>query len=307
MPVALTVEGSGLGAVAAAASLSRAGHPVVAPDLSDAVAGGPTLVLNEKTLWMIGDLFGPELFSDVVAEGIAIGHRRLRWNTDRFAKLPEKSLSVDAARLASQLVRMIPAVRDNPRVTVRARGRRANLGIAARPLAAYVWDLPLSSDGHLDWCATITVGQGWAALAPSPSGGINLQVYLTCGAEPEARENGYEVLDLLGLDAHGGLDDPPRRLDASTRLGALWQEAYCPVGDEALALDPLAGDGFGHTIRAALWVSSLLGAEDLSDSSRRKLFRRRMVDVFRQHLQNCARYYWHLDPSNAVSSRLRTH
>lgn len=303
MPVPLTVEGSGLGAVAAAASLSRVGHPVMAPDLSEAVAGGPTLVLNEKTLWMIGNLFGSELLSGVVAEGIAIRHRRLRWNTDRFENLPEKSLSVDAARLTSRLARTIPAAGDGPQLTVRARGRRANPGLATRPLAAYVWELPVSSDGHLDWCATMTVGQGWAALAPAPLGGINLQVYLTCGAEPEARENGNEVLDRLGLDAHGGLDDPPRRLDASTRLGALWQESGCPVGDEALALDPLAGDGFGHTIRAALWVSSLLGAEDLSDNTRRELFRHRMVDVFRQHLQICERYYGHLDQSSAVSAR----
>lgn len=302
MPVPLTVEGAGLGAIAAAASLSRAGHQVVAPDLSETVAGGPTLVLNEKTLWMIGNLFGQKLLSDVVADGIAIRHRRLDWNADRLEILPERSLSVDAVRLASRLARTIPAARESPQMTVRARGRRANLGIAARPLAAYVWDLPVSSNGHLDWCATMTVGQGWAALAPAPSGGINLQVYLTGGAEPEARENGNEVLDRLGLCAQGGLDDPPRRLDASTRLGALWQEEGCPVGDEALALDPLAGDGFGHTIRATLWVSSLLGAEDISENTRRELFRRRMVDVFRQHLQICARYYEYLDLRSAVST-----
>lgn len=304
MPVPLTVEGAGLGAVAAAASLSRAGHRVVAPDLSEAVAGGPTLVLNEKTLWMIGNLFGQELLSGVVADGIAISHRRLYWNTDQLKILPEKSLSVDAVRLASRLARTIPAARESPQMIVRARGRRANPGIAARPLAAYVWDLPVSSNGHIDWCATMTVGRGWVALAPVPSGGINLQVYLTGGAEPEARENGTEVLDRLGLYAQGGLDDPPRRLDASTRLGALWQEAGCPVGDEALALDPLAGDGFGHTIRAALWVSSLLGAEDISENTRRELFRRRMVDVFRQHLQICARYYGCLDLNSAVATRL---
>lgn len=302
MPVPLTVEGSGLGAVAAAASLSRAGHPVVAPDLSEAVAGGPTIVLNEKTLWMIGNLFGPELLSGVVAEGIAIRHRRLRWNTDRFENLSERSLSVDAARLASRLGRTISAAGDGPRLTVRARGRRANPGIAARPLAAYVWDLPLSSEGHLDWCATMTVGQGWAALAPSPSGGINLQVYLTCGAEPEARENGAKVLDCLDLDARKLLDDPPRRLDASARLGTLWQEAGCPVGDEALSLDPLAGDGIGHTIRAALWVSSLLVAEDLSDSMRRKVYSRRMVDVFGQHREICDRYYGILGNRIAAST-----
>ncbi|WP_299810329.1 hypothetical protein [uncultured Roseibium sp.] len=302
MPVPMTVEGAGLGAVAAAASLSRAGHPVVAPDLSEAVAGGPTLVLNEKTLWMIGNLFGPELLSGIVADGIAIRHRRLRWHSDRFENLPEKSLSVDAARLASRLGRTIPAAGDGPCLTVRARGRRANPGIAARPLAAYVWDLPVSSDGHLDWCATMTVGQGWAALAPAPLGGINLQVYLTCGAEPEARTNGAEVLDYLGLDAGLMLGNPPRRLDASARLGTLWQKAGCSVGDEALALDPLVGDGVGHTIRAALWVSSLLVAGDLSDHMRREVYRRRMMDVFRQHQEICARYYRHLDQSIAVST-----
>jgi hypothetical protein len=302
MRVPLTVEGSGLGAVAAAACLSHLGHPVIAQDLSKAVAGGPILVLNEKTLWMIGDLFGPEVLSGVVAEGLGIRHRRLRWNTDQIETLSERSLSVDGAQLASRLAVTIPAAQVAPQVTIRARGRRANPGIAFRPLAAYVWDLPGSPDGRLDWCATLTVGQGWAALAPRPSGGVNLQVYLTSGEESEARENGAEVLDILGIEGREMLDVPPQCLDASARLGTLWQEAGCSVGDEALALDPLAGDGIGHTIRAALWVSSLLVAKDLSDSMRHDLYRRRMVDVFLQHRLICARYYGLLDQSIAVST-----
>lgn len=297
MSVPLTVEGSGLGAAVAAACLSRAGHSVTARKLSDAGAGGPILVLNEKTLWMIGNLFGPEVLSGVLADGVGITHRKLRWNTDKIETLPEKSLSVDGARLASRFAATIPPAGAVPQVTVRARGRRANPGIAFRPLAAYVWNLPVSPDGCLNWCATMTVGLGWAAVAPAPSGGVNLQVYLTSGTEPEARINGAEVLDCLGLDPRGVLEHPPLRLDASARLGTLWQDAGCSVGDEALALDPLAGDGIGYTIRAALWVSSLLGAVDLSDNMRRELYRRRMVDVFRQHRDICARYYGLLDHS----------
>ncbi len=285
------VDGTGLGAVLATVSLASKGCQMVGPKLAVPVEGGPVLVLNEKTLWMIGDLFGAVVLRDICRDGIEITHRKLRWGGDRVEDQIEKSLSVDAARLAKRFATTVDYVQAAPALTIRARGRRANTGVAFRPMTAFVWDLPQLAGTSMDWCATISARGTWAALAPVPSGCMNLQVYIAPGDEMEARTVGAEVLECLGMHADTVLATAPRRIDASAKFGSLWEEDGCAVGDEAFALDPLAGDGVGHTIRAALWVAALLSAEELSDGMRRELYRRRMVAAFQQHCEACGRYY----------------
>lgn len=288
----LGVEGHGLGTVAAAAALSKLGHGVRRlGDSIDPHGRGPVVVLNEKTLWMIGDLFGQYVLRNLCRVGVEVGFRKLRWSGATLESVPERSLSVAAGEVAAHLLQTLGARERAHTMTIRARGRAANRGAGVGELRAFVWSPALPRNYHMDWCATIASDQAWVSLAPDPKGRVVVQVFCPEGDSHLARDVAVDAMSIAGI-AHlvEQLGDS-LELDAAARLGSMWTGNCCAMGDESLALDPLAGDSVGHTIRAAVWFSSLLKVSDLSLADRSSRYCSRIRMAFAQHLSACKKYY----------------
>lgn len=288
---AILIEGVGLGALTAAASLSRLGCDVDLPNFAVSQKA-PLITLNEKTLWMIGDLFGTSTREAIVRKAVSLKSRRLLWTHERIETIPEHSLVISPACLGDTLTGEVARCSLKKKgLRVRVRGRSANTGQPVGRLNAFVWnDIGLVS-GDADWCATLALDESWVMLAPTPGGTFTAQVFTKLDCLDHARCSVAEALKLLGMASPTNLMDPPLHADAAPRLGQAWTEEVAHMGDECLALDPIAGDGLGHTIRMAFWLKSLLGMLDLSAEKRRSLYSGRIAMAFRQHIQHRDRFY----------------
>lgn len=310
MRLAVVVEGRGLGAVAVAATLSALGHPVATERTPDPTPGqGPVVTLNEKTLWMLGDLFGPDLIPALCAQGVEVSRRRVRWSGPRIETVPERSLAIETGALALRLARRIPPGRCSGDLIVRARGRRANCGSPVGTLTAFVWNLPSASvSGAGSWSATVSSTRAWVALTPKPGGGLVVQAFCNCGDVVLARRSAIEAMAALGLRVDEAAFGAATVLDAAPRLGRLWVDAVCAMGDEAMTFDPLAGDGVGSAIRSAVWLSALLAADEMPPEMRRRRYDWRMTLAFGDHLRARERFYRAAgsreESRNDLSSRL---
>lgn len=293
MKQAIAVEGRGLGAVAAAATLSALGHPVATDCGSSATpAPGPVVALNEKTLWMLGNLFGPDLLRELYAQGVELSCRRLRWSGPRVESVPERSLAIETGVLSARLARRFLPKRCSVDLIVRARGRQENCGVPVGALTAFVWSLPPTSvPGVVLWSATLSSAGAWIALTPKQDGGLVVQAFRYRGAPVVARQSAIEAVTALGLHIDEEVFGAATLLDAAPRFGNLWVGEICAMGDEAMALDPLAGDSIGSTIRSAVWLSALLDAEDMPLEARRRRYNWRMTLAFREHLRALEHFY----------------
>ena len=287
---AISIKGNGLGAIAAAASLSRFGCTVTLPNLKLG-SSSPHLTLNEKTIWMIGNLFGDAPLYEIRQRSVPIKYRKLLWSGDRIEKIPEASLIISPSLLSKILVNMVSLNTSAGELLVNARGRRANQGQAVGNLNAFVWsDLGISSKNK-DWCATISLTQGWVMIAPTFEGSFTAQAFLKDKCANRARSLVEEALFHLKLQPTLKLSQPPVLADAAPRLGRTWAKDSVIMGDECLALDPIAGDGLGHTIRMAFWFISLLRLPNLSATKCKELYSGRVTMAFRQHLSHREKYY----------------
>ena len=287
---AISIDGNGLGAVTAAASLSRLGCAVHLPDVK--VSGkAPYVTLNEKTLWMISNLFGGPTRDDIERKAVSITSRRLLWNGDRIETVPEASLIISPSALATTLVDKVAPHSKADELLVKVRGRSANKGQPVGVLNAFVWnDLGFPSE-EADWCATLALDRFWVMLAPTAKGTFTAQVFSELDSPDQARSVVAEALHRLDLSTAARLQDPPLHADAAPRLGRTWTEEAVHMGDECLALDPIAGDGLGHTIRMAFWLTSLICMPHLSAAKRRALYAGRIAMAFEQHLSHRTRFY----------------
>lgn len=287
---AILVEGFGLGAIAAAASLSKLGCNVQFPEFAVSHKG-PFLTLNQKTLWMIGDLFGMATREAIASKAVSITSRRLLWTRERFEIIPESSLVISPKCLSGVLAGEVSRCSTAEQLSAKVRGRSANKGHPIGGLTAFVWnDLGLVA-GDADWCATLALGPSWVMVSPTPGGVFTAQVFSRLDCPDHARRSASEAVQLLGLGSPRNIGYAPVRFDAAPRLGKAWTEEAVHLGDECLALDPIAGDGLGHTIRMAFWLTSLLGMSDLSAERQRALYSGRIAMVFRQHIQHRNRLY----------------
>lgn len=293
MRQAVTIEGRGLGAVAVAATLSALGHSVAMECGSDPTpAPGPIVTLNEKTLWMLGDLFGPGLLRDLCAQGVEVSRRWLRWSSPTMESVPERSLAIETGVLAARLAQSISPSRCSADLIVRAGGRRANCGSPVGTLTAFVWSLPSASVPSTgSWSATLSSLGAWVALTPRPGGGLVVQAFCRCGDAFVARRSAIEAVTALGLGVGEAAFGGAASLDAAPRLGRLWVDTACTIGDEAMAFDPMAGDSIGSAIRSTVWLSALLAADDMPLEARRRRYDWRMTLAFRDHLRARERFY----------------
>lgn len=285
------VTGDGLGASVAAASLARLGLQVVIPEMERPIHG-PFLTLNEKTLWVVRDLFGRVVMDEIGKSSIPICRRFISWADARLDLAPEHSLIVAPQALATALRGSRRAGEGVHDLEVRARGRSANTGKPCGQIYAFVWDSIGVSSVNIDWCATISVRQAWVNIAPAHRGEITAQVICVRPSLELAREAASEALARIGFD-RVQIDGAPVQAArcVAPRLGSPWLDDHTSMGDELLAIDPVSGDSIGHTVRSAAWFAGLLQNNSVSDVTRKRIFNTRIMAAFKDHLRHCGRYY----------------
>ena len=320
------VVGRGVAGLCCAKLLARHGWQVVVSGSSPRSA--PALVLNDITydllldIWQAGDdllkgsyslnerktRWGQEgTVSTVVQPGVAIrGDQLIRNLLECLVKEHERevhiddssthlhklidptSLScsvhefdwvVDASGRTSQIAQLLGVVKHN------SFGQRYVIGL----------EVPLTKmdQRHTYWIEA--VHDGWVFLAPLGRDKALLQAMLP--AVP--KEPLIAITDLLAqtqmirtqvADASG----PASVFIASPQItDPLWGSGWITVGDAAISLDPLCGDGTGYAIRGVILATSILNglASGLLRSDCLHHYSLRLHKAFFSHLRECMSYY----------------
>jgi len=140
---------------------------------------------------------------------------------------------------------------------------------------------------------------GWWYSAPVPEGGA-VALWLTDADEPTARAQRAEVWEscltaaphtrarLAELTPTGA-----GRSFAATPAATTWACAddWLPVGDAAIAFDPISGNGLAFALRSALEAAVVFGAARGGRGEWFERYRAGVRDVYLQHLTRRAELY----------------
>jgi 2-polyprenyl-6-methoxyphenol hydroxylase-like FAD-dependent oxidoreductase len=140
---------------------------------------------------------------------------------------------------------------------------------------------------------------GWWYSAPAPERGA-VALWLTDADEPTARAQRVEVWEsclkaaphtrarLAELAPTGSV-----RSFAATPSATNWAPAddWLPVGDAAIAFDPISGNGLAFALRSALEASVVFGAARGGCFEWFERYRAGVRDVYIQHLTRRAELY----------------
>ena len=150
-------------------------------------------------------------------------------------------------------------------------------------------------DSQNDWSATWAGPHAWVMVAPTPEGGLTVQAITQAQDRSSLREYVEEVFWNLGKCPNLNLIEPSSFTSVAPQLGEAWSAESFTIGDELLALDPLAGDGIGSTIRTSVWLAGTLRSRSLDAVTAQAIFNGRINTAFQNHISTTARYYQYLD------------
>lgn len=293
----IAIRGSGLAGVAAAKLLRDRGMDVrlgTAPQRNGRIVAIPVETLN----------FASSLFGFSVADlkiGTIVTGRRVDWSGDDAAVVPQIALACDAGEFAAALADRLP---DRAQIfssagadadwTIEASGRPigGSAGSGSR-VGQFIRIASRESPSNTTVTATL---RGWTFTLPHPAGGIAALIVspssslapLTPDAVAERlTADGLTVTpaDIMSLGVPASI--APRLAEPVTG------EHLLRIGDAALALDPLRGDGAGFALRGALLAQSVVAAVDDSGECMAVFnhYQRRLRDVFVSHLRGCSSHY----------------
>jgi 2-polyprenyl-6-methoxyphenol hydroxylase-like FAD-dependent oxidoreductase len=316
----VVVDGAGVAGLTCARLLADRGWNVVVVERGRGPA--PTIVLNQLTLMLLGELWGHHHLLDGAHP---LTERRIRWGDGSpMGRVQQVSAAVDGQRLVNQLrLRLLhtsrgrvqilerplaaPAAdqsRNGPAWVIDATGRGSTMaGPNHRPpwfrsfgrrviLAADV-ALRNAADSHVCWMETVP--NGWVFLAPLGHGQGLLQAMV---AERPA-DQALALSDAMASTAciHGlveGLASPVATFDAAPRLREPIGEAgWLSVGEAAMRLDPISGYGVAYAIREAILATAVIDTAGAAASSQGYLshYQHRLRDAFIGHLDACIGLY----------------
>ncbi len=291
---AIGILGSGPAATIAASVFRRVG--LSASTIDEPASVDARLVsLNLPTLMLIDDLYGSDAVTRMAALGVTIKRRVVGWTEGAAVPMDEHALIVPLSAFA-ELEPVSPALPDRQStldLIVEAYGRRANEGEAAGVRFAFVWRLQDTVLPERETCFIQAVTGGWVFVAPAPDGGLMIQVVTPSDNVDEARAVLFRALAHLPFEfrTDEALTLSPFRFDAAPRLQPERTDGHAAIGDQAIALDPVSGDGIGHIFRAVVLLGALLKDDRHYGSSTRTLFQSRLRKSFIAHLETCERYY----------------
>ena len=287
--LALRIEGSGI-AAAALAELSRRRGDVFAlvptrPSISRIVA------LDPVTVGLLSDVFERDVAALVPARWVE--RRAVAWERREFDHVNAPALVCDAAALAAALMPACAGAIDNESAFIADcavfSARRSVIYEGRRRAATAMTEPPPGFEMECSYVAATPAG--WIHAVAGPEGGVAVTgVFPLPSADLEAcfAESLYSVWPSSALRLSNIAEGPrvPRLAEDAAGNCLL-------VGDAALALDPLRGDGVGYAVRGAILAHAVLGAIASGADAAACFghYRARLGNVFRDHLANTARHY----------------
>ena len=294
----IRVRGSGLAALTAAKLLVDRGADVI----MEAPARRRTRILAVAvdTLILAAELF--ELDPAELAIGPTVSGRRVDWSDDGPGVVPQAALVCRADALAAVLARPLRdagVFRDSVEEsesdwTIEASGHPAAAGACGGARVGYfarIADVPPEST------TSITATQdGWIFTAPHPDGGLAALVIAPTPMQAAATPD--ELACLLGRAGRKVPADAICEISRSEPVAPRLSASLCGagrivVGESALALDPLRGDGTGFALRGALLAQAVLAAIENGYGRTQCMahYENRLRSAFLAHLRGCSAHY----------------
>jgi len=270
-------------------------------------AKGRLIAVSVETVSLAAELW--QTPPERVWAGSWVQRRETAWASAAFERTDSAALVCDPADIVARFVDLLAergvrvadgaAPEDDADWVITAEGRtRCELGFTAGQRTVSAGWLPRVPHRHTDCTTVVAVGGGWFFACPDPAGGTALMLV----RPPEAGGNDAEALRTAVEEAwpgHSALAEPrgaPR--ECAPQLGHLpASPGKLRVGDAALAIDPLRGDGFGYAARGALLAHAVIAAGDCAPAALRH-YSGRLREVFRAHVLNCITHY--ADARNAA-------
>lgn len=291
------IGGAGLAAVAAAKLLGDRGAEVrlVAPPRQT----GRIVAIPIETVMLASSLFGCDVAD--LAIGTTVERRRVDWSDGAADTVPQTALVCDAGEFAAALARRLPPScglggsmdDEDADWIVNAAGRSSDAVAGGTRIGQFAWIANVGSDVETTVTATAL---GWIFTAPHPRGGLAVLM-----VTPSAATAAATVGDVAARLALAGRDVPAADIVAIGRAEPVAPQFAAPlveknrvrVGDAALALDPLRGDGAGFALRGALLAQAVMSGIG-EGGDRGQLaghYDRRLREVFVSHLHGCSAHY----------------
>lgn len=273
----------------------------------------PAVLVNPPTCDLLRGLWRDP---GVLAGGRRVRHRIVRWAGQAPVHLPDPGLAIETQllldRLEDTIVKRRTGVFSEDPIESKwlfdARGRppqgdaghqwagsrHVMAAVATVDAGTVRQDIFTTTSVHAGWVSTLPLTRDAIlvqAMVPQPAGGA---------ADREAHAP-YVIDDMLsdaGLtaltDRLGPIVAMPAAPGIMTGTPA---PGRLPVGDRALAVDPISGDGVGHGVRSALLavatVLAITGGHPPSEVLKHYRDRHRMA--FHAHLRHCLHLYGQLD------------
>lgn len=293
----ILVRGGGLAGITAAKLLHDRGADV------RIVAGprrpGRIVAIPIETLRLAADLFGVDVAALQI--GPMVARRRVEWAAGRADAVPQIALVCDATDFSAILARPLRdagcfsgTADDDADWTLEASGRPAHDALrAGERVGQFARVAGITCDPSIAITAT---SAGWVFTAPHPDGG--LAVLLVSPSAALAATSRDDVAERLAEAGCAASARDVAEIGAPESIApALAQpphaEACLAIGDAALALDPLRGDGAGFALRGALLAQAVLAAVARGEDRERCLghYAGRLRAVFAAHLHGCVAHY----------------
>ncbi len=294
----ILIRGAGVAGMTAAKLLRERGAEVRI-DLAPR-ATGRIVAIPIETLRLAADLFGIDVAA--LRIGPMVDKRRVDWSAGSAGAVAQVALVCDAADFAATLARPLrdagcvsaDMTDDDVDWTFDASGRPPGGALhAGKRVAQFVRAVDAADDATTTVTATAT---GWIFTAPHPRGG--LAALLVSPAVADSATGADDVAERLGeagcrLSADDIVDVGQPVPIAPALAQPLHAGACLRIGDAALALDPLRGDGVGFALRGALLAQAVLAAAERGEDRERCLahYAQRLRAVFASHLLGCASHY----------------
>ena len=294
----IRVRGGGICAVTAATLLRARGAEVrvhVRP-----FARGRIVAIPVETLALASDLLG--LTAQSLSIGPMVEHRRVDWSGGEVRVVPQVALVCDAADLAARLATPLrdagcldhdESDEEESDWVLEAFGRHGRRAPAGERVGQFA-----RVDGHFsrEELTVTATRSGWIFTAPHPRGGLAVLIVSPSAALSAATEGDLaERLAEIRMDASAAqVTELSRPEPVGPALAdPLWSGNSLKVGDAALALDPLRGDGVGFALRGALLAQAVLARIDGDTSRAESLghYSERVRRAFVAHVEGCRDYY----------------
>jgi hypothetical protein len=224
----------------------------------------PALLISSATQALVEDVFQRK----GVFEGAArIAKRSVRWgDAAETVEVPHSAVVISEADLVARV--------STSSVDFQVDGFRPNQhSFGTRMATAF----PVVSK-LTDACSIESVEDGWLFLLPG--------WLLSIGDAPlERSELVASQIQSMG-EAVGRFPAYPRISDP------LYGEDWLTVGGEAMAFDPICGDGVGNAVREAILATAVIRATPNGDGpALLEHYRTRLVAGFLKHLELCRPFY----------------